>query len=87
MKQFLINLITSIKAKLVRHIDKVLHFFVCYGIVLTGAVVGHPVLGIIVGAFIGTGMEFFDKIQSKFSWGDIVADIIGITLAIWIMGV
>ena len=39
------------------------------GIVLTGAVVGHPVLGIIVGAFIGTGMEFFDKMRKQVLMG------------------
>lgn len=85
MKQFLINLIYAIKGKLVKHVDKVLHASLCYALTYTLADKTALWVGITVAILIGVGMELIDKIRSKFSIGDLIADGVGICLAIVIL--
>ena len=87
MKQFLFNLLTSIKAKLVQHIDKVLHASLCYAITYTVADKTTMWLGVFIAVLIGVGMELIDKVWSKFSVADLVADVLGIAIAFLIVGV
>ena len=81
MKQFLINLIYAIKAKLVKHKDKVLHASLCYAITYTMADKTALWLGIFIAVLIGVGMELIDKIRGEFSVGDSIADALGIIIA------
>ena len=82
-KQFCINLVSAIKSKLMRYSDKVLHFAITYGIVYTLA--DHWTLdgAIAVGILFGVAKEIYDKLSyGKFSLGDLIADILGIILAV-----
>ena len=81
MKQFAYNIVASIKAKLIKHIDKVLHASLCYAITYTIADKTALWLGILVAVLIGVGMELIDKVRGKFSIADLVADAVGIMLA------
>ena len=87
MKQFLINLITSIKAKLGKHIDKVLHASLCYAITYTVADKTALWLGVFIAVLIGVGMELIDRVRSKLSVADLIADILGIVVACTVLGV
>jgi ABC-type uncharacterized transport system permease subunit len=87
MKQFLINLITSIKAKFGKHIDKVLHASLCYAITYTVADKTALWLGVFIAVLIGVGMELIDRVRSKFSIADLIADGLGIVIAFLIVGV
>ena len=92
MKQFLIKLIKA-------HKDKVYHFFCCYTAMLTftavaiikfDAPIGWSVnFGIAMAILVGVAKEFFDLYvkKSKFSVGDIIADVLGIAIAFLIVGV
>ena len=76
MKRFFLTLLK-------RHSDKVLHFAITYGIVLTLAT--HWTLdgAIAVGILFGVAKEIYDKLSyGKFSIGDLLADILGIILAV-----
>ena len=81
MKQFAYNLVASMKAKLIKHIDKVLHASLCYAITYTIADKTAPWLGVFIAILIGVGMELIDKVRSKFSVADLVADVLGIIVA------
>jgi len=85
MKQFAYNLVASMKAKLIKHIDKVLHASLCYAITYTLADKTALWLGIFIAVLIGVGMELIDKVWSKFSVADLVADAIGIIVAYFII--
>ena len=66
-----------------KHIDKVAHFAIIYGIVFTLAT--HWTLdgAIAVGILFGVAKEIYDKLSyGKFSLGDLIADILGIILAV-----
>lgn len=92
MKQFLLRLVRLYK-------DKVYHFFCSYTAMLTFTAVsiikfGAPVqwsvnFGIAMAILVGVAKEFFDLYvkKSKFSVGDIIADVLGIAIAFWIVGV
>ena len=92
MKQFLLKLIKL-------HKDKVYHFFCCYTAMLTftalaiikyGAPIGWSInFGIAMAILVGVAKEFFDLYvkKSKFSIGDIIADVLGIAIAFLIVGV
>jgi uncharacterized membrane protein len=84
-KQFIFNLIATIKGKLVKHIDKVLHTSLCYAITYTVADKTTMWLGVFIAVLIGVGMELIDKVWSKFSVADLVADVLGIVLAYFIL--
>ena len=92
MKQFLLNMLKT-------HKDKVYHFFCCYTAMLTFTAIAiikweSPVawsvnFGIAMAILVGVAKEFFDLYvkKSKFSVGDIIADVLGIAIAILIVGV
>ena len=89
------NLINLLKA----HKDKVYHFFCSYTAMLTFTAVAiikfdAPVqwsvnFGIACAVLVGVAKEFFDLYikKSKFSIGDLVADVLGIAIAFLIVGV
>ena len=92
MKQFLSNLLKA-------HKDKVYHFFCCYTAMLTFTAIAitkfnAPVqwsvnFGIAIAVLVGVAKEFYDLYikKSKFSVGDIIADVLGIAIAFLIVGV
>ena len=92
MKQFLLNILKA-------HNDKVKHFFCCYTAMLTFTAIAiikweSPVawsvnFGIACAVLVGVVKEFYDLYvkKSKFSVGDIIADVLGIAIAILIVGV
>jgi uncharacterized protein YfiM (DUF2279 family) len=92
MKKLLINLVR-------RHKDKIYHFFCSYTAMLTFTAVAiikweSPVawsvnFGIACAILVGVAKEFFDLYvkKSKFSVGDIIADVLGIAIAFLIVGV
>ena len=59
--------------------DKVLHFLVCFVVALVLSFV-NPILGTVVALIVGIYKEFTDshKVGNYWSWGDILADILGI---------
>ena len=87
MKQFFLTLIKT-------HKDKVYHFFCSYTAMLTFTIVAiikweSPVawsvnFGIAIAVIVGVVKEFYDLYvkKSKFSIGDLLADILGIILAV-----
>ena len=91
MKQFLINLLKA-------HKDKIYHFFCSYTAMLTFTALaiikfGAPVqwsvnFGIACAVLVGVAKEFFDLYvkKSKFSVGDILADVAGIVAAMGVFG-
>jgi uncharacterized protein YfiM (DUF2279 family) len=92
MKQFLLKLIKA-------HKDKVYHVFCSYTAMLTFTAVAiikfdAPVqwsvnFGIAMAILVGVAKEFYDLYvkKSKFSVGDIIADVLGIAIAFLIVGV
>lgn len=92
-KQFCINLVSAIKSKLMRHKDKVYHFFCSYTAMLTFTTVAvikweSPVawsinFGIAMAVIVGVVKEFYDLYikKNRFSVGDLIADVLGIALA------
>lgn len=77
------NILMFLNRLLLKHIDKVAHFAITYGIVYTLA--DHLTLdgAIAVGILIGVAKEIYDKLSyGKFSLGDLIADILGIILAV-----
>lgn len=98
-KQFCINLVSAIKSKLKTHKDKVYHFFCSYTAMLTFTTVATikfdaPIqwsinFGIAMAILVGVMKEFYDLYikKSKFSVGDLVADVLGIDIAFLIVGV
>ena len=89
MKQMLINLAYSINNKLTKHVDKVLHATVSYALTYTLADKANANLAVGVAILVGLAKEFFDLYvkKSKFSVGDIIADVLGIAIAFLIVGV
>lgn len=59
--------------------DKVLHFLVCFVIAFVLSFV-NPIFGVVVALIIGLYKEFTDshKLGNYWSWGDILADCLGI---------
>ena len=59
--------------------DKVLHFLVCF-IVTFGLSFINPIFGAFVALVLGLYKEFTDshKVGNYWSWGDIIADCLGI---------
>mgnify|MGYP000947258747 CR=1 FL=1 len=92
MKQFLLRLVRLYK-------DKVYHFFCSYTAMLTftslaiikweSSVAWSINFGVAMAILVGVAKEFFDLYvkKSKFSVGDIIADVLGIALAFLIVGV
>ena len=81
------------------HKDKLYHFFCSYTAMLTFTAIAlikweSPVawsvnFGIAMAILVGVAEEFYDLYvkKSKFSVGDIIADVLGIAIAFWIVGV
>lgn len=85
LKTFFSQLINSLKGILAKHIDKVAHFSITYGITYTLAHHFNINLAIGVAILVGIGKEFLDRwLGGKFSVGDIMADIAGIIIAYFI---
>lgn len=63
--------------------DKILHFSISLNLVFIGAVFDFPgiLISSILTLILGIGKEFLDDI---FSWGDIIADCLGISLGIFV---
>ena len=92
MKQFLLRLVRLYK-------DKVYHFFCSYIAMLTFTALAiikweSPVawsinFGVAMAILVGVVKEFYDLYikKSKFSVADLVADVLGIAIAILIVGV
>ena len=92
MKQFLLRLVRLYK-------DKVYHFFCSYTAMLTFTAIAiikweSPVawsinFGVAMAILVGVIKEFYDLYvkKSKFSVGDIIADVLGIAIAFLIVGV
>ena len=75
MKKLLSNLIKLIKEWLVANIDKILHLAVSYMIA--------SLFGIWIAAIAGIAKEVYDQVRYKgWSWGDLIADGIGISIYI-----
>ncbi len=91
MKQFIIKLIKA-------HKDKLYHFICSYTAMLTFTALaiikfGAPVqwsvnFGIAMAILVGVAKEFYDLYvkKSKFSVGDIIADVAGIVAAMTLIG-
>ena len=87
------NILMFLNRLLLKHKDKVYHFFCCYTAMLTFTSIaiikfGAPVawsinFGIATAVIVGVVKEFYDLYikKSKFSIGDLLADILGIILA------
>lgn len=76
------NILMFLNRLLLKHIDKVAHFAITYGIVFTLAT--HWTLdgAIAVGILFGVAKEIYDKLSyGKFSLGDLLADAVGIIVA------
>ena len=73
---------------LMKHIDKVAHFAITYGIVYTLADKWDINGAIAVGILVGVVKEIWDKLTGgKLSVGDLVADGLGIVIAFLIVRV
>ena len=73
------KLLNKISAKLKIGVDKILHFIICFGITFIGAFL-NIWFAISVTLIIAFYKEFIDshKPGNYWSWGDILADILGI---------
>ena len=67
-----------------KHSDKLLHFSLCFFIASSGARI-HPIFGLVLGLFFAIGKEAYDIRKRGFDKDnafDMIADILGITLAL-----
>ncbi len=83
-----------LKKLLNKHTDKILHFLGCYFLTSSfGAI--NPIVGILVGSVSAIGKEIYDWFDygkgigfrefSKLAIADLIADIIGIGVGLWIV--
>ena len=81
-------MIKELVSKVCKHADKVLHFLACYGVTMTFMVSGYWLVGVILSVILSIVKELFDQWSyGGFSWGDILADVVGILSALIIGGV
>ena len=83
------RLILCLSNKIGVQSDKVLHFLVCFGITFVLSFI-NPIFGACVALIIGLYKEFTDshKVGNIWSWGDIIADCLGIAfgfLCWWVL--
>lgn len=73
------RLILCLSNKIGVQSDKVLHFLVCFMITFLLSFI-NPIFGAFVALIIGLYKEFTDshKVGNFWSWGDIIADCLGI---------
>jgi len=69
------------KKLVLNNIDKILHFLMCFFLLTIFATFLPPLIAAFLVAFIGVLKEIWD---TKFSWLDILADILGIVIALLI---
>ena len=69
------------KKLVLNNIDKILHFLMCFFLLTIFATFLPPVIAGATTLFIGVIKEIID---TKFSWLDILADILGIVIALLI---
>ena len=93
------NILMFLNRLLLKHKDKMYHFFCSYTAMLTFTSIAiikfdAPIqwsinFGIAMAILVGVVKEFYDLYikKSRFSIGDLIADILGIGLAIIILGV
>ena len=78
----MLRILKAINLKLDKHVDKVAHFAIWYGLTLTIAILWKIEAGVGIMVMLGVAKEFWDRYRhGKFSVADIVADILGIALA------
>ena len=76
-------MIKEIVNKLSRHADKVLHFLACYGVTFTFIAYGNYFAGVLTALLLSILKECYDQWSyGGFSWGDILADLVGIATAL-----
>jgi uncharacterized protein YfiM (DUF2279 family) len=79
------RLIKLIENMLVKHIDKLAHFAITYGVVYTLADKWDVNGAIAVGILFGVAKEIWDKLtDGKLSVADLVVDVLGIAIAVLI---
>jgi len=59
--------------------DKIYHFSICFIVALIIGVLFHPITGALSATFLGIGKEYGDHTSpvNTWSWGDILADAMG----------
>ena len=78
----MINILKAFNKLLDKHIDKVAHFAIWYGLTITISLLWKIEAGVGIAVIVGVGKEFWDRYRhGKFSVPDIVADILGVGLA------
>lgn len=73
------KIIQWLSNKLGVQVDKILHFLVCFMITFVLSFI-NPIFGAFVALMLGLHKEFTDshKLGNTWSWGDILADVLGI---------
>lgn len=66
--------------------DKVLHMICCFAIVVIFGLILNVVSGIVLALIASFGKEAYDEVKYKgWSWGDLLADSLGIVLGILVL--
>lgn len=66
--------------------DKVLHMICCFAIVVIFGLILNVVSGIALALIASFGKEAYDEVKYKgWSWGDLLADSLGIVLGILVL--
>ena len=81
-------MLVKLNKLLERNIDKILHATISYALTYTLADKANANLAVGVAILVGVAKEFFDLYvkKSKFSVGDLVADVAGIVAAMTLIG-
>ena len=78
----MLRILKAINLKLDKHVDKIAHFAIWYGLTLTIAILWKLEAGVAIMVMLGVAKEFWDRYRhGKFSVADIVADVLGIATA------
>lgn len=87
VKKFVLSALKTTGSLLGVGYDKVLHFVCSLGVVLLIGVLTSPEIGVTAGLFIGIGKEIGDEMcpDNRWSWGDIVADCLGVVVGMLIL--
>ena len=80
------KLLDKIYNFIMKHVDKLLHFLVNYFIITAFSVINFWI-GFFICIIASVGKEIYDAKSDSdcFSWGDILADILGILFGIYIL--
>lgn len=85
MKRFLLNLLNRVSKVLHIPADKIAHFGVNFILALTGFFRIWLAVGLSIGASIGKEYGDMNAKGNKWSWGDILADFLGMALGLGIV--